>query len=111
MTVNHQAPTANPEGADDLAALLACVAAGDIPDDAVTGIPVTAFEFKVDGELFTEWAYVGLAGDGEPGIQVSIPPSARDGEVRLTAAEALRLAGALVGAAWRTTGGLVFSPG
>jgi hypothetical protein len=77
---------------------LATALRDDMPDDNVRGIPLAAYPYQVSGQGFTEWMYLQLADDGtDPAILMSCPPEAKqDGDVKLTAAEAIQLAGALL---------------
>jgi len=76
-------------------------------------IPLSAYPYQVSGDQFTEWLYVHLADDtAEPAIFLSCPPEAKqDGEVKLTATEAIQLAGVLLSFAYQGGHDLVYAAG
>jgi hypothetical protein len=87
------------------------LAAATRGDGSLLGIPLSGYPYQVAGGQFTEWMCLQLSGDS-PAILLSCPPEAeQDGEVKLTAAEALQLAGALVSLACRAGHGTAYAPG
>ena len=98
-----------PPAADVLAAALW----NDMPDDNVRGVPLSAYPYQVSGQGFTEWMYLQLADDGEdPAILMNCPPEVKqDGEVKLTAAEAIQLAGALLSFAYQAGQDVAYAAG
>jgi len=102
-------PTTTPAAGE-----LATAATAGMPGDgSLTGIPLSAYPYQVAGHQYTEWLYTQLDGDGTgPAILLSCPPEAsQDGEIKLTPAEAIRLAGALLSLACQAGHDVAYAAG